>query len=59
MPSGSDGVDAAASSNMNPSQLDPLDPVLETGRERSLLLASVRYLLVLSPCGRLSYFTKD
>lgn len=56
MPSGSDGVDAAASSNMNPGQLDPLDSVLETGRERSLLLASVRYLLVLSPYSRFSYF---
>lgn len=47
MPSSSDGVDASASSDMSPGQLDLLDSVLETaGRDGSLLLASVRYLLL-------------
>lgn len=47
MPSSSDGVDASASSDTSPGQLDLLDSVLETaGRDGSLLLASVRYLLL-------------
>lgn len=56
MPSSSDGVDAAAFSNTNPGEPDPLDSVLETtGRDRSLLLASVRYLLWVFVVGLVSF----